>query len=174
MHLKLPKEIDPLRLAQNGLKLSGELSIKDMPRLSESLVNDEGSIHVDLAFDMDEVNTPYMQGKIVAEVSMICERCMSPMKVPLSITCLLAMILSERKIASLAEEYDPWLLENNDPVSLNAVIEDELILALPLVPRHTEACLPSEVWFAGEDESAVKEDDKPESPFAVLSSLKDK
>ena len=79
MHLKLPKEIDPLRLAQNGLKLNGELSIKDMPRLSESLVNDEGSILVDLAFDMDEVNTPYMQGKIVAEVSMICERCMSPM-----------------------------------------------------------------------------------------------
>ena len=39
MRPKLPKEIEPLRLAQNGLKLSGELFVKDMPRLCESLTD---------------------------------------------------------------------------------------------------------------------------------------
>ena len=173
MHQKLPNEIDPIRLAQNGLKLNGELSIKDMPRLCESLVTNEGSVDVDLAFDVDEINTPYMQGKLTTNVSMQCERCMSPMIVSLSVDCLLAMVISELKVAALAEQYEPWLLENNDPVSLNAVIEDELILALPIVPRHTEACIPNEVWSSGEDSDA-EEDDKPVSPFAVLTQLKDK
>ncbi|MFT7235440.1 MAG: hypothetical protein ACI9QV_001017, partial [Methylophagaceae bacterium] len=67
----------------------------------------------------------------------------------------------------------PWLLENNDPVYLHAMVEDELILALPLVPRHTKSCLPIEAWTSGE-ESDVEEEEKPVSPFAILSSLKNK
>ena len=46
---------------------------------------------------------------------------------------------------------------------------------LPLVPRHTEACLPSEAWSAMSDNSDYNEDEgdeKPVSPFAILSSLK--
>lgn len=173
MRQKLPVEIDPLRLAQNGLKLSGELLIKDMPRLGESLVSDEGGVNVDLLFDMDEINTPFMKGSLLAEVSMRCERCMSPMVVSLSVNCLLAIVTSELKVTTLAEQYEPWLLENNDPVSLNAVIEDELILALPIVPRHDKACLPSEAWSSGQD-SRVIDVEKRTSPFAILSSLKNK
>jgi uncharacterized protein len=173
MRQKLPVEIDPLRLAQNGLKLNGELLLKDMPRLCESLVNEQGSVKVDLAFDLDEINTPFMKGGLLTDVSMRCERCMSPMVVPLSVNCLLAIVTSESKVATLAEQYEPWLLESNEPVSLNAVIEDELILALPIVPRHNESCLPSEAWSSGQ-ESEVEEDEKPTSPFAILSSLKNK
>lgn len=174
MRSKLPKEIDPLRLAQNGLKLDGQLLLNTMPRLAASLNSDEGVVEAQLAFDVDEIGTPYMKGELTTEVSMICERCMSPMTVTLSVNCLLAMVISERKIDALAEHYDPWLLENSDPVSLSKVIEDELILALPLVPRHTKACLPKEVWSAGSDDSEVEEGNKPESPFAILSSLKKK
>ena len=69
MRPKLPKEIEPLRLAQNGLKLSGELFVKDMPRLCESLTDNEGQIRVDLAFDMDEIGTPYMAGRLTAKTN---------------------------------------------------------------------------------------------------------
>ena len=174
MRPKLPKEIEPLRLAQNGLKLSGELFVKDMPRLCESLTDNEGQIRVDLAFDMDEIGTPYMAGRLTADVSMMCERCLSPMTVNLSVDCLLAMVISERKVAALAEQYDPWLLESNASVPLNAVIEDELMLALPLVPRHREACLPSDAWFSGDERGIDEEEPQKESPFAILSQLKDK
>jgi len=172
MHRKLPKEIDPWRMAQNGIQLSGEISLDTMPRLCESLLTDQGIVQVELAFEMDEVGTPYMKGQFQTEVSLTCERCLSEMRYALSTKCLLAMVMSESKIDELAEQYDPWLLENNDPVALASVIEDELILGLPLVPRHQEACLPAEVWTSGEDET--EEVDKPASPFAVLSSLKKK
>ena len=174
MHQKLPFEIDPLRLAQNGLKLEGQLSLVDMPRLAKSLHSSNGVVNVKMAFDIDEMATPYMRGEFGTSVSVICERCMQPMALDLSVNCMLAMIIGERKVEGLAEQYDPWVLENNDPVLLNAIIEDELILSLPLVPRHEKACLPDEAWSVGEDDVAMVEADKPVSPFAVLAGLKTK
>ena len=172
MHRKLPKEIDPLRLAQNGLKFDGQLLLSDMPRLAKSLHSDSGLVNVVLAFDIDEIGTPYVKGEFRAPVSIVCERCMLPMSMELSVSCLLAMVVSEKFIDKLAEQYDPWLLENSEPVSLSKVVEDELILVLPLVPRHTEACLPSEAWSTKVDYNEDEEDQKPVSPFAILSSLK--
>ncbi len=170
MHQKLPKEIDPLRLAQNGLKLSGQLSVKDMPRLLPSLLNDESIVDVDITFDVDEVNTPFMRGRFTTTVSMTCERCMTEMPVKLDVNCLLAMITSEHKIEGLAEQYDPWLLEGNDDIVLCSIVEDELILALPLVPRHKQACVPAEEWSSSDE--IVEEVEEKESPFAILSTLK--
>ena len=170
MHQKLPKEIDPLRLAQNGLKLTGQLAIADMPRLVQSLQSSEGVVDVDIAFDVDEINTPYMRGEFITTATMTCERCMKAMQVNLKVNCLLAMVTNERKIEGLAEQYDPWLLETSDDILLSSVVEDELILALPLVPRHDEACLPAEHWSAGE---TLIEEEKV-SPFAILSTLKTK
>ncbi len=172
MHQKLPKEIDPFRLAQNGLTLEGQLPIAEMVRLSKSLQSDEGWVNVRLGFDVDEVGTPYMRGEFNTSVSVICERCMNSMILEMTVDCLLAMVSSERKVEGLAEQYDPWIIENNDPVLLSAVIEDELILSLPLVPRHTEACLPEEAWSVGDEQVELKDSDKAASPFAVLSALK--
>lgn len=172
MHQKLPKEIDPLRLAQNGLKLAGQLSLTEMPRLVQSLHSDQGIVNVDIAFDVDEINMPFMRGEFAATVLMTCERCMKAMSVDLKVNCLLAMITNESKIESLAEQYDPWLLENSDDVALASVIEDELILALPLVPRHDEACLPAHQWSSSDE--LLEEAEQKVSPFAILSTLKTK
>ena len=172
MHQKLPKEIDPFRLAQNGLKLEGQLPLAEMPRLAKSLHSNDGVVTVKMAFDIDEIGTPYMHGEFKTSVSVICERCMQPMTLDLDVDCLLAMIIGERKSEGLAEQYDPWVLENSDPVLLSAIIEDELILSLPLVPRHDEVCLPDEAWSVGDED--IVELDKPVSPFAVLAKLKTK
>ena len=50
----------------------------------------------------------------------------------------------------------PEILENNDPVVLSTIVEDELILSLPLVPRHREMCLPSKAWTAGVDDDQTE------------------
>jgi uncharacterized protein len=173
MHRKLPKEIDPFRLAQNGIELEGEIELRSMPRLLDYLVADEGMVTVKMLFGIDEIGTRYMRGQFSCELSLLCERCLSPMTTKLDVDCLLAMVMSEGKMAGLAEQYDPWLIENDEPVSLSAVVEDELILALPIVPRHEEPCIANEDWTSGTDEG-LQENDKPASPFAVLSELKTK
>jgi len=172
MPQKMPIEIDPLRLAQNGLQLTGQIAIKEMPRLLQSLVSNEGMVDVDIVFDVDEINTPFMRGQFATMVAMTCERCMKAVKVDLKVNCLLAMVTNERKIGGLAEQYDPWLIEGNDDVLLSSVIEDELILALPLVPRHDEACLAASEWSSADE--MVAEAETKVSPFAVLATLKTK
>lgn len=171
MHQKLPIEIDPFRMAQNGLKLEGILPISTMNRLAGLLSDNEGEVAVTMNFDIDETGLPFMHGKFQSKLSLICERCMTPMLVNIGVECFLAILKSERKIEELAELYDPWIIENNDLVLLSSVVEDELILALPLVPRHEHACLPKEAWYRGDDIDE-SEKEKKVSPFDVLASLK--
>lgn len=171
MHQKLPKDIDPFRLAQNGLRLEGTLPVSTMKRLGGSLSDTEGEVTIKMNFDVDETGLPYMYGKFSSKLSMICERCMTPMSVDVDVECYLAILKNERKVEGLAELYDPWIVESNDPILLSSVVEDELILGLPLVPRHEHACLPKEAWYRGDDiEESEKE--KKVSPFEVLASLK--
>tara|TARA_R110002050_G_scaffold1244_4_gene8616 strand:+ start:52302 stop:52826 length:525 start_codon:yes stop_codon:yes gene_type:complete len=171
MHQKLPKELDPFRLAQNGLRLEGTLPVSTMERLAGSLADTEGEVAVKMNFDVDETGLPYMYGKFSSQLSLICERCMAPMSVDVDVECHLAILKNERKIEDLAELYDPWIVENKDPILLASVVEDELILGLPLVPRHEHACLPKEAWYRGDDIDE-SEKEKKVSPFEVLASLK--
>ncbi|MFT7414340.1 MAG: hypothetical protein ACI9FO_000999 [Methylophagaceae bacterium] len=171
MHQKLPKDIDPFRLAQNGLRFEGTLPVSIMQRLVGSLADTDGQVAVTMNFDVDETGLPYMHGKFSSKLSLICERCMTPMPVNVDVECYLAILKNERKVEGLAELYDPWIVENNDLIALSSVVEDELILALPLVPRHDHACLPKEAWYRGDDiDENAKE--KKVSPFDVLASLK--
>jgi len=170
MHHKLPIEIDPFRLAKAGLRLEGKLSLSSMARLSGSLLESSGEVDVKMQFDMDKVlGTPIMTGQFEAELPLTCERCNEQMIFKANIDCLLAIVNSERKVEGLAEQYEPWIIDNDAPVLLSSIVEDELILAIPLVPKHSHACLPKEAWFSGEEEIDVE---KPVSPFAVLSALK--
>ncbi|PHS69008.1 MAG: DNA-binding protein [Methylophaga sp.] len=170
MHQKLPQELDPFRYAQNGLELEGELQLLSMNRLAKYLHNDEGVVDITMKFDVDETGTPYMRGQFQVTLSLNCERCTQAMDLELKVDSLLAIVKSEIKVEGLAEQYEPWVIDTNDLVILSSVVEDELILALPLVPRHDHDCLPEEVWSAGDDLNV--EEEKPASPFAVLSALK--
>ena len=172
MHQRLPKEINPFRLAHGGASLEGQLPLSELKRLQPSLAENEGIVDVAMRFDVDETGTPYLAGHFVTKLSVVCERCLQPMTVDIDIHCLLGLVKNEYKAERLAEQYEPWLVDDdNDTMNPASVVEDELILALPLVPRHDEACLPEDVWYSGEKEV---ESDKPESPFAVLSALKSK
>lgn len=171
MHQQLPKEIDPFRFAHQGLQLKGQVALSDMPRLSEILFDVEGPVNVDMLFDIDETGMPFMKGVFSTTVTLVCERCLQPMKLPMTINSLLGIVRHEHKVEGLAEQYDPWIIEDAKQIEPVAMIEDEIILALPLIPKHDEACLPEQVWQSGEIDL---EAEKPVSPFAVLAALKTK
>jgi len=173
MRQQLPKQIDPFKFAQNGRELEGEITVAELPRLVSALHDDKGTVNVSMRFDIDRLGTPYMVGKFDATLTLTCERCMGPMPESFSIDCMLALVKHEKLVETLADQYEPWVIEGHDPVALTDVVEDELILALPLVPRHDSDCLPEEAWFSGEKEIEEKAE-KPASPFAVLSALKSK
>ena len=171
MHQKLPKDIHPWRMAQSGIQLSGELAINTMPRLCRSLHDDTGLVTAWLNFDVDEVGTPYLAGQLEGEINLLCQRCLLPMHYRVSSTFTLAMVMSESKMATLADQYEPWHLTSDESVLLTEIIEDELILSLPLIPKHAQQCIPSHS-LESKDTLAPVTDTQSTSPFAILSHLK--
>ena len=167
---RLPHQIDPFRLCEARASLSGPIPLKQLQRLLPSLANDSGEIEVVLNFDIDELGVPFMQGELKAELQLICQRCLEPYAFPVDVQSILAWVRTEREAERLPIRYEPYLVETN-PLVLNDVIEDELLLSLPQIPMHDESeCLAMQ-WIQKPVDNEVETEVKA-NPFAVLAELK--
>ncbi len=172
--------IEPLALASSGRILEGRLPVSSLPRLLPLLVLDEATTSHDveylLEFGIDEGGTPRVTGSVSATLPVICQRCMTVMSLPVSTRTQLGIVSTREAAQQLPERYEPLLQttdENDADISIASIIEDELILALPLVAMHNkEDCSQDAALMstASEQENAAMT--QRENPFAVLSQLK--
>ncbi len=170
----LPASIDPIRLADQGDHLSGTIPLNRMKRLLANCRPDEGAVTVDLSFHYDgqrDVRT--IIGAVMTEISLDCERCLQPMTLPLRGEVNLLVLVPGQE--SLAETGDALIASG--PVSLTELVENELILALPMVPMHSldQCSAAKQVAQAGSGIVAPEPgqgDSNKESPFAELAKLK--
>lgn len=114
-----------------------------------------------------------------ASVPLVCQRCMGTVAVPLLVNQWYRFVANEEIAMAQDDESEEDLLVMEPQFNLLAVLEDELLMALPLVPMHDE-CPVAPVMQAGEDtlssvrsEEEVPSGEKPH-PFAVLAQLKKK
>ena len=101
-----------------------------------------------------------------------CQRCMGTVAVPLEVDQWYRFVASEEIAMVQDDESEEDLLVMEPQFDLLAVLEDELLMALPLVPMHDE-CPTAPVVRAGDGAPAGEAEGKP-NPFAVLSGLKKK
>jgi uncharacterized protein len=99
-----------------------------------------------------------------------CQRCMGLVTVPLEVDQWYRFVATEAIAMEQDDDSEEDLLVMAPQFDLLAVLEDELLMALPLVPMHDE-CPVAPVLQAGEDELADEASEKP-NPFALLSQLK--
>jgi uncharacterized protein len=164
----LPEQIDPLRLAEAGARLCGQLPVTRLARLRPLLSQPEGEIEVTADFGIDEQATRWMHLQAHAALPMICQRCMGPMTVTVNADTTLAFLTSESEAQRLGNRYEPYLLSAGK-TSLMEMVEDELLLRMPMIPKHEgpQAC-------TGAEPAPEKDEADRESPFAVLAGLRDK
>ncbi|CAM5233727.1 MULTISPECIES: YceD family protein [Pseudomonadaceae] len=165
----IPPHIDPRKLADRAASLQGELSLSQLQRLAESLEDDQGVVRASFAFGRDEQRTVVIHSQLDVDVKMICQRCLEPVVLPIHSECDYAVVNEGASSQHLPKGYD--VLEvGEDPLDLLALVEDELLLALPIVPLHDpEICQPP----VGPDEPEPSEDEVTRSnPFSVLAQLK--
>ena len=105
--------------------------------------------------------------QVQTAVQMSCQRCLQPVSVPLRVKTTLRFVRDEALAEKLDEESEEDVLVLSAALDLHALIEDELILNLPIVPRHTQCPEPLPM-SAGEDEVRPAE---AEQPFAKLASM---
>jgi len=164
---RIPLHVDPQRLSRTGARFNACVSMRDMGRLLPLLAAEPGDVTVGLEFDLDEMQRAYLRLQLQAEVVLVCQRCLSKMKQSIVADRLLGLVCSEEQAERLPESYEPLLI-TNEPLFLRDVIEDELILSLPIIARHAD----------GECELAVKKivaDTQASAtqinPFAALAEL---
>lgn len=167
---RLPDFIDPIAFADRQRQLVGEIALNKLDRLADVLSDDEGVVSIDLSFSKDG-RLAVIQGQLKANLKVECQSCLEVMDWPLEIDINLGAIKSLEMADKLAGVYEPLILEE-ERISLNQLIEDELLLALPDFPRHEQACLKVQDNANKSTAGNETEQSAPNNPFSILAQLK--
>ena len=166
MSLALPERVDASRMVQARRSFHGKLPLASLKRLRGSLAADDGVADYALEFGRDELGVDYIALHVDTELALTCQRSLEIYRQPVHLDQRLGLIRDESEEAALPPGYEPLLIPDGE-INLADVIEDELILALPVVPLRPGE--PLEWNDAPADEPAENE---PPNPFAVLAKLK--
>jgi len=162
----LPTFIEPKQLAFQDTRLKGAVALAQMSRLHDSLYDSKGDVNIDWLFGLDDKQRPTIVGRVQAQLSLQCQRCLQAMPWAIDANVALMILKEGQTEDDLPVGYESLTL-TKIPVSLTTLIEDELILALPIVVKHT-VC-PSNEFQMRESEN---NNNVQNNPFHVLSSLK--
>jgi uncharacterized protein len=149
----------------------GTLPIATMARLREVLANSDGVVQFELDFGRDSLGVSYIDVRAQASLNVVCQRTLEPFVLPVAVDTRLGLIKLERDEAGLPPDCEPLLVAEDGRLNPADVIEDELLLALPLVPVNPDSSLPDEVSSHEPDDDSVGER-LSDNPFAVLRELK--
>lgn len=165
--------------AQEGLPLSGSALLQNMERLAPELqglqpdlvVNWQANAEFRAALaDAGSEPAIWLHLTAAAAVPLTCQRCMTPVEVPVEIDQWYRFVATEDIAMAEDDLSDEDLLVMEPHFDLLALLEDELLMAVPLVPMH--AVCPG---AASAGHAELPEADAPEekpNPFAVLQQLK--
>ena len=166
---QLPHYVEPRKLADQGGLISGQTTVSALPRLSDFEHSQDQPVLVALTFERDaDDGQRIVHGTVSTELVLTCQRCLEPVACAVTAEVMLALVWSEEDIKALPERYDP-LLVAEDKMPLAPLLEEELLLALPLVATH-EQC-PTRLPGGDEPEDTASAE-RADNPFAVLADLK--
>lgn len=143
-----PTRVDVAALAREGVPLSGQWLLGDLERLSGVTVTPPGDAAlepVQWRAQAKAMARPGAEPQLWLDLSaqgavwLQCQRCLQPMREPLEVERSFRFVRSEAEAEAEDLDSDEDVLALPRALDLQALIEDELILSLPLVPRH-EVC----------------------------------
>ena len=156
----IPDRLDAARLFARFGRIDAVIPVARLQRLIPYLAGADGQAEVNLQFGLDAEGRKLLTGSIVANLVLACQRCLQPMQLPVN-SELSLLVFSDRK--ELEQQMSLQTQENleqdvlvldemqgpadvvGQELDLMALIEDELILSLPLAPMHEdENC--SQAW----------------------------
>jgi len=173
-----PHRLDMAAFAQAEGWLEGEWPLARMPRLlQDALPPGADSTAQQVRWSARGARRPVTGGEAETRLhlqahtalQLTCQRCLQPMTVQLQVQPTLRFVRGEDRAEALDEDSDEDVLALTPSLDLLPLIEDELILALPLVPRH-DACPQPLPMSAGEQD--LQDGDSGDHAFAALASLR--
>ncbi len=154
--------IDSLEFAQSGRQLNGKVPAAQLGRLSDSLFDAEGGLNFELSGYCDTRQRPRLQLTVSGMINLKCQRCLGSLPYSLAVESSL-LVLIDSAGGDTAEFEDLDGVPADAHTDVRALIEDEVLLAMPMAARHAD----------GQCDAVVDtSQDSVASPFAVLARLK--
>ncbi len=160
--------INSLAFAREADVLQGELPIASLTRVLDCLTDSANSVG-HLSYRIEGRVAPRNRSQLLLQVdgvlSLCCQRCLEGVEYPIELRSLLEIVDNEGDLTQeeLEDDSRDFLLAQEE-LDVAALIEDEILLALPTVPRHESCVLPQ----AGQGTTAKI------LPFSALTGLKGK
>ena len=148
---------------------AGEIDPASLERLSSELVQPGSTLKAQLGLERDRQGS-WLRGHVDGGLWLNCQRCLNAFEWPVDVDVELRLVQSEAEEARVLEQADPFLVED-DRLPLVEIVENEVLLSLPMMPRCSEC----EAAAADEAEAPAKKvESEPEmvqrkpNPFAQL------
>ena len=175
-----PREFDPRRLdvkafAKGGGQLAGSWPLSSFGRLADMVAaGDGGVVQTAVRWEAQGEETPVRRGaaevwlqlQAEAALPLVCQRCLTAYPHAMAVHARILFVADEQTAAEIDADAEFDVLVFSKELDLHDLVEDELLLDLPLVPRH-EVCPAALVTPAAEEPEAARE-----HPFAALAGLK--
>lgn len=182
--------LDLFDFVNSQRRLSGTVYLEDLPRiLNEAAPNAlehkrafswqaVGERREVLADKGKAVAQVYLQLTINGVIWLICQRCLEPYEQTLSVEACYRIVATEEQAEAAPLDEDVDVLVGSRRFNLRELLEEELLLSLPLVPKHTvcpsvhPSLVETPMNEATPAAQSKQEDTRTNNPFAVLAALK--
>jgi uncharacterized protein len=164
--MSAPAVIDVLEFARAAQVSSGSVPVSALQRLEDILYDSTGSVSFEVRGRQDERKRPLLDLSITGALHLQCQRCLGLLEYPLQVeNTLLVVPQGTEPEEDLDDPEAPDPLEADPELDVQALIEDEILLSLPLAPRHAQGACASRFETQSDEDAA-------QSAFAKLAALK--
>ncbi len=166
---RFPEQIALSRLFARHVRVKGSIAVDRLVRLGAFLSSTAGSVEADLQFAMAD-GQRVIQGIISADVYLACQRCLEAM--PQRIASSLELNLDAGDDIELAALIEQAGDARESRLNLLNLVEDELILSLPIAPSHADRACSARLNLLNTASQPAGSEKGSYRPFAVLAALK--
>jgi len=166
-----PVGLDVERLSEAEADIDFAVPLAELPRLRAQLADVAGEVH-------GRVHFRRVAGIAVAELTLsgtarlVCQRCLGALDVGVETDTSVGLIATEADMNRVPEEFEP-VLAPEGRISVGELVEEELLLTLPIVPLHadTDGGASTATHAAPQLETNARDEDKTQRPFERLAEL---
>lgn len=171
-----PHRLDVRRFAEEGAELGATGDVGAFARLAGETVAAKPAPTIEWHARGEMLNPRHVQPEVWLHLQaegtlpLVCQRCLNPVHLPVAVDRSFRFVADEATAAAEDDDSEEDLLALSRSFDLLELLEDELLMELPVAPRH-ETC-PEPVKMSVQDPDFEAAGPARENPFAVLGRLK--
>jgi len=135
-----PVEVDPWRFCRDGQSWETRSEVAAFPRLAHEFT--QGALFCRVVGRVDQRGSLSLQLTVSGDVQLTCQRCLGSMPYKVEVERTLYLARNEAEMERLDALPDSDAIQAGEILSLVDLVEDEVLLSLPLATMHAEGECP--------------------------------